>query len=320
MKRNPLNPLISRQDIVSNHPSLLDISSVFNPGGTLFEGQILLLLRVQNRARETFLLKAISPDGIRFQIDSEPLPIVGLESCPHTVYHVYDPRITLLEGLYHIICAMDTDRGCFLGWFSTTDFSRLEFRGMVSGPDTRNGILFPQKFEDGFLRFERPNTLTMADGIKTGSSIVCSRSADMLDWQPVAEVFSGRPHFWDELIGSGPPALKTERGWLHIYHGVATHFGAANIYQAGISLQDLGCPWITLARGKYNILEPRESYEQTGQVPNVVFPTAAIPLETDARGFVAPESRILVYYGAADTCVCLAQTTLNELLEAVYAP
>ncbi len=320
MRRHPRNPLLTRRDIVSSHPALRDVSSVFNPGGTWFQGQILLLLRVQNRARETLLVKAWSENGVDFRVESEPLPLLGLERCPQRVFHVYDPRITRLDGLYHVICAMDTDQGCFLGWFTTPDFGALDFRGLVSTADTRNGVLFPEKIDGRYLRFERPNTLRMADGVKTGSLIVCSSSDDLLNWSDAREVFSGRPHSWDELIGSGPPPLKTEQGWLHIHHGVATHFGSANIYQAGVSLHDLARPWLTLARGKYNLLEPREMYEICGQVPNVVFPTAALPLHTDSRGFVPLNAEILVYYGAADTCVCLATTTAEKFLEAVHAP
>lgn len=313
MKRHPKNPLITRADIVSSHPALRDVSSVFNPGGLLWEGRILLLLRVQNRARETFLLKAVSTTGCDFEIDPNPIRVTGLEACPHRIFHIYDPRLTLLEGTCHAICAMDTDQGCFLGWFSTRDFSELAFRGLVSGPETRNGVLFPQRFEGAYLRFERPNAVTLESGVKTGSAIVCSTSPDLVNWSPVAPVFSGRPRYWDELIGSGPPPLKTRRGWIHLYHGVATHF--APIYQAGVSLQDLREPWKTISRGRCNILEPRELYELAGQVPNVVFPTAAIALRTDAEGCAEEDSPVLVYYGAADTCVALAETTIKELWE-----
>jgi beta-1,4-mannooligosaccharide/beta-1,4-mannosyl-N-acetylglucosamine phosphorylase len=319
MKRHSKNPLITREDVISKHPALQDVSSVFNPGGVLFDGGVLLLLRVQNRARQTFILKAWSKNGVDFKLDSMPLPLNDLEACPHKIYHIYDPRITELDGIYHVICALDTDQGCFLSWFQTSDFESLDFQGLVSTPDSRNGVLFPQKIDGQYWRFERPNRVRLSDGVKTGASIVCSVSENLLDWYEVDEVFSGRSHFWDELIGSGPPPLKTREGWLHIYHGVATHFGAANIYQAGVSLHDLKSPNRLLARGKYNILEPRELYELTGQVPNVVFPSAAVAL-TSAGKTLNPEDEIFIYYGAADTCVCLAQTTVKELLEAVYAP
>lgn len=320
MKRHPASPVITRDQIRSPHPALQDVSSVFNPGGIMFGGKILLLLRVQNRARETFLVKAVSTDGLHFEIDTQPLTMKGLEACPHQIYHVYDPRVTLLEGRYHVICAMDTEQGCFLGWFTTSEFDRLDFLGLVSEPDVRNGILFPERIGGDYLRFERPNDIGGQNGVKTGSAIVCSRSHDLMNWERTGEVFSGRPHYWDELIGSGPPPIKTEQGWLHIYHGVATHFASSNIYQLGVSLQDLNQPWITLRRGKYNILEPREMYELTGQVPNVVFATVAIPLKTDTQGCAPPDSEVYVYYGAADTCVCLAIATIAELVEDVYAP
>ena len=316
--RSEHNPILTRKDIVSSHPALQDVSSVFNPGGILHEGKFLLLLRVQNRGRETFLLRAESADGIHFRVEPEPVNILHLHRCPHTVFHIYDPRITVAPqpGLYHVLCAMDTDKGCFLGLFTSEEFHILEFQGLVSEPDVRNGVLLAGTP----YRFERPNTWQGADGIKTGKAITCSRSADFLTWEPIAKVMEGRPHYWDELIGSGPPPLKTQEGWLHIYHGVATHFGNANIYQAGVSLHDLSEPWKVLARGKYNILEPRELWELTGQVPNVVFPSAAIPLETDSDGCVPLDSPIYVYYGAADTCVGLAITTPQRLIDHCFAP
>lgn len=141
------------------------------------------------------------------------------------------------------------------------------------------------------------------------------KSQDLLNWQPVAPVMQGNPCYWDELIGSGPPPLKTRAGWLHIYHGVATHFGSSNIYQAGVSLLDLQQPQKVIARGSQNILEPREMYELCGQVPNVVFPCGLICRTFDEDGFAPPEAEVLAYYGAADTCVGVATTTVAELLQ-----
>jgi beta-1,4-mannooligosaccharide/beta-1,4-mannosyl-N-acetylglucosamine phosphorylase len=69
-----------------------------------------------------------------------------------------------------------------------------------------------------------------------------------------------------------------------------------------------------LARTRYNLLEPRESYEVCGQVPNVVFPSGWIVERADRDGFALPESPVRVYYGAADTCVGLATTTIGEIL------
>ena len=83
-------------------------------------------------------------------------------------------------------------------------------------------------------------------------------------------------------------------------------------------LLDLNDPSRVLARGRYNILEPRKSYELMGQVPNVVFPSGWVALE-EKDGAALPQSPVMVYYGAADTHVCLFLTSVTELIEACYA-
>jgi predicted GH43/DUF377 family glycosyl hydrolase len=211
------------------------------------------------------------------------------------------------------------DGGCALGLARTRDFEAYEFMGIVSEGDIRNGVLFPEKVGGRYLRLDRPNRTQTEGGPTSGSAIFLSESLDLLTWKPVREVMAGRFHYWDELIGAGPPPIKTRKGWLQIYHGVATHFASSNIYQAGVALLDLEDPGQVIRRSRCNILEPRELYELTGQVPNVVFPSGAIVEDVDAEGFADPESRVLVYYGAADTSVCVAYTTVNELLEAADA-
>jgi beta-1,4-mannooligosaccharide/beta-1,4-mannosyl-N-acetylglucosamine phosphorylase len=215
---------------------------------------------------------------------------------------------------------MDMDGGCGLGLARTEDFRDFRFLGLTSTDDVRNGVLFPEKVGGVFLRLERPNRARHAGGPATGSEIWLAESDDLLRWRPCGPVMAGRFHYWDEFIGSGPPPVKTRRGWLHVYHGVATHFGSANIYQAGVSLLDLADPSRLLGRSRGNILEPREIYELAGQVPNVVFPSGMIVEELDAEGFALPASPVKIYYGAADTVVGLAVTTVGELLAAASEP
>jgi beta-1,4-mannooligosaccharide/beta-1,4-mannosyl-N-acetylglucosamine phosphorylase len=169
------------------------------------------------------------------------------------------------------------------------------------------------------MRLERPNKVQLKGGPTSGNTIVLSESDNLLNWKVVEPVMGGRFHYWDELIGSGPTPVKTREGWLHVYHGVATHFGSANIYQGGVSLLDLNNPAKVIARGKYNILEPRELYELTGQVPNVCFPSGMIVEEFDSEGFAKPDSKVLIYYGAADTSVGLLETTVLELINEARA-
>ncbi len=315
LKRHAANPILTRNDIPDLPPHLVDVSSVFNPGAIKFNDQYILLLRVQNRGRETFTLKATSQDGVRFTVEKNPVKFEGIEKIKEKIYHVYDPRLTMLDGVCYIMFAMDMDDGCKLGLARTRNFETFEFMDMVGTGDVRNGVLFPEKVGGKYLRLERPNRQALSGGIMTGTEIWLSSSDDLLHWKEEGPVMSGRFHYWDETIGSGPPPIKTREGWLHIYHGVAHHFGSASIYQAGAVLLDLKDPRKVLARTRQNILEPRELYELTGQVPNVVFPSGLICETYDAQGFALPEAEIKVYYGAADTVVGLAVGRVKEVID-----
>lgn len=317
LRRNRHNPIVTRDDIPNLSPHVGDPSSVFNPGAVMHRGKFILVLRVQSRGRRTFLLVARSWDGEHFDIDEKLVEIPGLDSLQVPVHHVYDPRITRLDDAYFITLALDTDDVCLMGIARTADFESFEWIGVTSDENTRNAVLFPEKIGGRYGRFDRPNLLSAdAGNPPTGDRILFSTSEDLIEWRAEGEVVRGRPHLWDERIGAGPPPVKTRDGWLLVYHGVATHFGSANIYQAGVLLTALDEPGRLIARSTDNVLEPREPYELTGQVPNVVFPTGMIVEDVDDAGFAAPESRVFLYYGAADTCVGLATTTVAELIEA----
>jgi beta-1,4-mannooligosaccharide/beta-1,4-mannosyl-N-acetylglucosamine phosphorylase len=320
MRRHPANPILTRADVPDVPPLLTDATSVFNPGAVKAGGRYVLMLRVQARSRETFTMVAESRDGVRFAVRPEIFEFRGLEKLREKVYHVYDPRVTRLEGAYYVMFAMDMDGGCGLGLARTSDFGSFDFLGLTSTDDVRNGVLFPEKVGGVYLRLERPNKARHPGGPATGAEIWLAESDDLVRWRPRAPVMAGRFHYWDEFIGSGPPPVKTRRGWLHVYHGVATHFGSANIYQAGVSLLDLADPSKLLGRSRGNVLEPRETYELAGQVPNVVFPSGMIVEEVDGEGFAPEASPVKIYYGAADTAVGLAVTTVGELLDAASEP
>jgi len=316
MERYMNNPVVTREDIPEILPHLKNVTSVFNPGTIKHDNKILLMLRVQNRARETYFVMAESDDGINFNVEDNIIHWQGIEEIKETIFHVYDPRITKIGAEYFVMFAMDMDSGCHLGLGKTIDFKTFEFVGIVSKEDNRNGVLFPEKIGNKYLRLDRPNKVQLEDGPLTGSSIWLSQSKDLIEWEPVKELISGRNHYWDELIGAGPPPVKTEKGWLCVYHGIAMHYQP--IYQAGIMLLNLDDPSKVIKRGRYNILEPRELYETVGQVPNVIFPTGIIIDEYDENGFAKLESKVSIYYGAADTSIGLATSTINELLEMCF--
>jgi beta-1,4-mannooligosaccharide/beta-1,4-mannosyl-N-acetylglucosamine phosphorylase len=106
-------------------------------------------------------------------------------------------------------------------------------------------------------------------------------------------------------IGAGPTPIETAEGWLLIYHGVLTSCNGM-VYSAGAALLDLEKPWKVIARTASYILSPQMLYECVGDTPNVVFPCAA--LADSATG------RLAVYYGGADTVVCLAYAKVDELV------
>jgi predicted GH43/DUF377 family glycosyl hydrolase len=327
-------PLLTRKDIPAMPPDIIDPSSVFNPGAFAKNGKTYLLLRVQTRGRRTFTVPARG-DGITFQTAKRPVEFSGLGNLqdPETgaalvVHHIYDARITDLDGDLIVITAVDTDRGCRLAIWKTAGkpqarfagLDKLELVGINLHRDTRNGVLFPTRIEGRYLMLDRPNDRRTGGGPLTGRGIVLSASENLVDWEDLGPVLTGRPHYWDELIGSGPPPVKTREGWLQIYHGVATHFLGANIYQVGAVLLDLGDPRRVLGRTRDNILEPREPWEMTGQVPNVVFPGGLTVAETDDEGFALTSSEVNLYYGAADTVVGLATATVAEIIAACSNP
>lgn len=315
MQRHPKNPIITRKDIPNIPPYLVDVTSVFNPGAVKFKDKYLLILRVQSRSRETYFVMAESANGVDFKVRKEIVQFNGIEKVEETIYHIYDARITPLEGKFYIMFAMDMENSCKLGLSVTDDFESFKFLGIISKEDNRNGVLFPEKVNQKYLRMDRPNKVQKGGGPKSGNTIWLSESDDLLHWKPVAPLIGGRFYYWDEFIGSGPPPVKTREGWLHIYHGVATHFQSVNIYQAGVILLDLSDLTKVIGRSRGNILEPRELYELVGQVPNVVFPSGWIIEKYDKEGFALPESEVKIYYGAADTVVGLAATTIKELLD-----
>lgn len=316
MKRHQINPILTRSDIPPIPPELVDVTSVFNPGAIKDGDTYRLMLRVQSRSRETFLVMAESPDGVNFTVENKIVNFKGIEKVTGRIFHIYDARITRIDGRFYIMFAMDMQDGCQLGLGVTDDFNSFEFLGITSNEDIRNGVLFPEKINGKYFRMDRPNKARHSGGPTSGSTIWLSESDNLIDWTPTAPLIDGRFHYWDEYIGSGPPPVKTRKGWLHVYHGVAGHFGSSNIYQGGVMLLGLNDPSKVIGRCRCNILEPREIWEVAGQVPNVTFPSGMVVEEFDDEDFALESSEVKIYYGAADTSVGLLITTISELLDA----
>jgi predicted GH43/DUF377 family glycosyl hydrolase len=159
-----------------------------------------------------------------------------------------------------------------------------------------------------WVLFHRPQT---GYGGSRGS-ILLSRSTDLRSWTAPEQVLEPRAGaWWDSMrIGIGPPPLRTAHGWLVIYHGVKETV-AGDIYRVGLALTDLDEPTRVLNRLPHWVLGPQEDYERTGDVPNVVFPCGVV--------HDSGTDEVRLYYGGADTTICLATAQLEDLLAAVLA-
>ena len=144
-----------------------------------------------------------------------------------------------------------------------------------------------------------------SDGGHTAfGDVFCSESPDLVHWGRHRHVMAPVPLSWQATkVGAGPVPIETDEGWLVLYHGVLTSCNGF-VYSMGAALLDLDEPWRVVGRGSEYLLAPQTLYERVGDVPNVVFPCAAL----------VDGDRVTIYYGAADTVVCLAYGYLSELL------
>jgi predicted GH43/DUF377 family glycosyl hydrolase len=291
------NPVLQ----ASNWPD--GVNAVFNPAAVRHDGDTVLLVRVEDRAGISHLALARSADGLTgWRIDPEPALALALGSEAER-YGIEDPRITRVGGEYLIVCTGYSTDGPLIFLASTADFDRFERRGVLLPPLNKDAALFPEPFNGRYGLLHRP--MPSADG--TGGGIWLSWSPDLVHWgdhRPLLE--RGSAGSWEsQKIGLGPPPLATEDGWLLLYHGVrATASGS--IYRAGLALLDLERPERVLARCASWVFGPEAPYERVGDVGNVVFPCGWV-LQDDG-------DTLYVYYGAADTCVCVATASLSRLL------
>ena len=290
------NPIIRKEHIP------VPCNVVFNPAATLYKGEYILLLRVEGVEGKSMLWLAKSKDGIKFEIDKKPA-LFPSDQEPFKTYEkrgLEDPRITKMDDTYYIVYTAYSHYSPRLALAKTKDFEKFERIGLISEPVNKNAVIFPKKFNEKFVRFDRP----MARGIATWISY----SYDLIHWGDSKVVFETRPGYWDaDRIGPGAPPIRTEKGWLLIYHGVKKT-SAGPIYRLGVALLDIENPAKLIGRSEEPILSPTEYYERVGEVPNVVFTCGAI---------LEKEGEIKIYYGAADTSICIVTAHVDDLLSVV---
>jgi beta-1,4-mannooligosaccharide/beta-1,4-mannosyl-N-acetylglucosamine phosphorylase len=292
--RSSENPILSPREMP------VECSAVFNCGAVRFQDEVLLLLRVENFERRTSFHVAHSRDGIRFDVDPTPIHYPLREIERGRPAHRFDMRITPLEGTYYVCHAIWLDKlGSVIATARTDDFKNFEPLPSVSPPSNRNAVLFPERIHGLYARLERPQDVN-----GTGQ-IWVSFSPDLHYWGGAMPLEMPSAAWATRKSGAGAIPIRTPEGWLIIYHATATTASTENYY-LGAMLLDLENPVKVVAAPTKFILAAEEIYECVGQVPNVVFTGGAVEME---------DGTLNVYYGGADTRVCVATTTVDRLVK-----
>ena len=288
------NPIITLEDIPFR------CNTVFNGTPVKLGNEYLLLIRVEGQQGYSFFALARSRNGLHFKVEERPALLPSNEGIFATYESrgIEDPRATLLEGTYYIMYTAYSDYGARIALARTQDFETYERVAVVSEPGNKDGVLFPERINGQYVRLDRPI------GLGVGS-IWISYSNDLYSWGNSKVLITPRPGYWDSYrIGASCPPIRTDEGWLEIYHGVRMTSGGP-IYRAGTVLLDLEDPAKVIARCDVPLLAPRTDYERVGDVGNVVFACGAI---------VEPDGEVKMYYGAADTCMCVATAPMSEII------
>ncbi|HUT33428.1 MAG TPA: glycoside hydrolase family 130 protein [Planctomycetota bacterium] len=310
IQRHPTNPVLSARDVP------YQATLVFNAGVTKFQGRYVMVFRNdygtwgEPRFEGTNLGLAFSDDGIRWRV--EPKPCFELKDAE--IQRAYDPRLTVLDGRVYMCFAVDTRHGVRGGIAVTDDFERFEVLSL-SVPDNRNMVLFPERIGGKYVRLERPFPVYSRGGGEL-FDIWLSDSPDLRYWGNSALVLATEQvPFANAKIGPAAPPIKTPKGWLTTFHAVDIDPTRGKNgweptwkkrYTAGLMLLDLADPRKVVGLCKQPLLAPEAPYEVDGGFRNnVIFPCGTI-LEDDGE--------VKLYYGAADTVICLATARLDALL------
>ncbi|MCD6238961.1 MAG: glycosidase [Thermotogae bacterium] len=183
------------------------------------------------------------------------------------------------------------------------DFRNFTRLGIITPleADERDTVLFPERINGKLAILHRPSRWIGANyGLKRPGIWFAYLNEEY--WMSFDhKLVMGPQEVWESYkVGPGCPPIKTEKGWLLIYHGVDDD----RKYRAGAVLLDLKEPWRVIARTKEPFMIPEKSYEIEGDVPEVVFPEGAVIIDND----------LLIFYGGADKVCCAARMNLNKFV------
>ncbi|MFP4054529.1 MAG: glycoside hydrolase family 130 protein [Phycisphaerae bacterium] len=241
---------------------------------------------------------ARSSDGVNFTFDDEP---AIFPATPYESYGCEDPRITWMDGCFWITYTAVSDKGVTVALASTEDFTSFTRHGIIFPPYQKDVCIFPRKVRGLYVSRHRPYKSEF-----NSASIWTAYSPDLTSWGSHNVTLAPEPGTWSaERVGCGAPPIRTDDGWLEIYHAS----DATGRYHLGAMLSDLDHPENVIARGSKPVLEPEADYEKTGVYGNCVF----------SNGLVVDDGTMTVYYGAADRICAGAVTTVDEMVAAAKA-
>jgi predicted GH43/DUF377 family glycosyl hydrolase len=299
-QRHAKNPILSAEDWP--YPA----HTVFNAGACHFNGETLLLVRVEDRRGHSHLTVARSKDGVtNWRIDRAPSFPPDPKNFSEELWGVEDPRLTWVPERKAWIIAYTaySPSGPMVSIATTTDFVTFDRIGPVMPPEDKDAAVFPRRFGGRYAMIHRP----VSHG-SSGAHIWLSFSPDLTHWGDHHVLLAARRGAWWDAnkIGLSPPPMETPEGWLMLYHGVR-HTPGGCLYRLGLALLDLEDPRQVLRRSEEWVMAPETPYERHGDVNGVVFPCGWVLDE--------PTGMIRMYYGGADSCIALATAQVSDLLD-----
>ena len=291
------NPVIKRDHLPTSN-------SIFNSAVVPFEGGFAGVFRVDDKARNMELHAGFSKDGLNWDINPDRIHFKTDIPEMAEFQYGYDPRVCKIEDKYFITWCNAYGWRPTIGVAYTYDFKEFTQLENAFLPFNRNGVLFPRKINGKYVMMSRPSD----SGHTPFGDIYISQSPDMKYWGEHRHVMGPLKGWESKKIGAGPIPIETDEGWLCFYHGVLESCNGV-VYSFSACILDKEQPGKVKYRCGEYLINPREIYECVGDVQNVTFPCATL--------CDADTGRIAIYYGCADTCVGLAYTTVDAVVDYV---
>ncbi|MEA3295156.1 MAG: glycoside hydrolase family 130 protein [Euryarchaeota archaeon] len=290
------NPILTKNDVP--YP----VEMVYNAAVIKHNDEYIMLPRMHLRSGRSIIGIARSQDGFNFKVHNEPFLTPSSDSIfgEYEEFGVEDSRICHIDGEYLITYSAYSRHGVRIALASTRDFIHIERIALISQADMRNVVIFPHKFDGQYVRLDRPHSEI------SPWTIWISYSPDLIHWGRSKALIAPVSYHWDQMkTGPGATPIKTQAGWLNIYHGVYPTM-SGSVYRLGVALHDLNDPSKILGVADDWILQPEDPWEVSGYVPNVVFTCGAVPED---------DGTVKIYWGGADQVMCIGTARLNDLVK-----